>query len=107
MENNQLWMLQTRSGKRTGFAAVRIAVDTVEERIISKKEALLRVEADHLNQLLRPIFDNKDERTGSSKEAFAKGAPGSTWGGHREDCFPRRGCRGTEGKRRTGRAVPN
>ena len=45
-------------GKRTGFAAVRIAVDMVEERIISKKEALLRVEADHLNQLLRPIFDS-------------------------------------------------
>ncbi|HEX2225849.1 MAG TPA: PEP/pyruvate-binding domain-containing protein, partial [Candidatus Binatia bacterium] len=46
IEDNRLWMLQTRAGKRTGFAAVRIAVDMVEERIISKKEALLRIEPD-------------------------------------------------------------
>ena len=76
VENNQLWMLQTRSGKRTGFAAVRIAVDMVEERIISKKEALLRVEADHLNQLLRPIFDNKDkEQAAKEGRILAKGLP--------------------------------
>ena len=59
IENGKLWMLQTRNGKRTGFAAVRIAVDMVEERIIDKKEALLRIEPDQLNQLLRPIFDQK------------------------------------------------
>ena len=76
VEDNQLWMLQTRSGKRTGFAAVRIAVDMVEERIISKKEALLRVEADHLNQLLRPIFDNKDkEQAAREGRILAKGLP--------------------------------
>jgi pyruvate, orthophosphate dikinase len=76
VENNQLWMLQTRSGKRTGFAAVRIAVDMVEERIITKKEALLRVEADHLNQLLRPIFDNKDkEQAAKEGRILAKGLP--------------------------------
>jgi len=57
IENHKLWLLQTRSGKRTGFAALRIAVDMVGERIISKHEALLRVEPDQLNQLLRPIFD--------------------------------------------------
>ena len=57
IENGKLWMLQTRAGKRTGFAAVRIAVDMVEERIISKKEALLRIEPDQLNQILRPVFD--------------------------------------------------
>ncbi len=61
IENDKLWMLQTRSGKRTGFAAVRIAVDMVEERIISKREALLRIEPDQLNQLLRPIFDPGDK----------------------------------------------
>jgi len=61
IENDKLWLLQTRSGKRTGFAAVRIAVDMVEERIISKREALLRIEPDQLNQLLRPIFDQKDK----------------------------------------------
>jgi pyruvate,orthophosphate dikinase len=76
VEDNKLWMLQTRSGKRTGFAAVRIAVDMVEERIISKKEALLRIEADHLNQLLRPIFDNKDkEQAAKEGRILAKGLP--------------------------------
>jgi pyruvate,orthophosphate dikinase len=57
IEDGKLWMLQTRSGKRTGFAAIRIGVDMVEERIIGKDEALLRIEPDQLNQLLRPIFD--------------------------------------------------
>jgi pyruvate,orthophosphate dikinase len=76
IEDNKLWMLQTRSGKRTGFAAVRVAVDMVEERIIDKKEALLRVEADHLNQLLRPIFDNKDkEQAAREGRILAKGLP--------------------------------
>jgi pyruvate,orthophosphate dikinase len=59
IENGKLWILQTRNGKRTGFAAIRIAVAFVEERIIDKKEALLRIEPDQLNQLLRPIFDQK------------------------------------------------
>jgi hypothetical protein len=49
-------MLREKS-KRTGFAAVRVAVDMVKEQIIDKKEALLRVEADHLNQLLRGDLD--------------------------------------------------
>ena len=59
IEDGKLWMLQTRTGKRTGFAAVRIAVDMVEERKINSREALLRIEPDQLNQLLRPIFDQK------------------------------------------------
>ena len=76
IEDNKLWMLQTRAGKRTGFAAVRIAVDMVEERIISKKEALLRIEADHLNQLLRPIFDSQDKDRGAKEgQILAKGLP--------------------------------
>jgi pyruvate, orthophosphate dikinase len=76
VEDNKLWMLQTRTGKRTGFAAVRMAVDMVEERIISKKEALLRVEADHLNQLLRPIFDAKDkEQAAKEGRILARGLP--------------------------------
>jgi pyruvate, orthophosphate dikinase len=76
VEDNKLWMLQTRVGKRTGFAAVRIAVDMVEERIIGKKEALLRIEADHLNQLLRPIFDDKDkEQAAKEGRILAKGLP--------------------------------
>ena len=57
IENDKLWLLQTRTGKRTGFAAIRIAVDMVRERIIRREEALRRIEPDQLNQLLRPIFD--------------------------------------------------
>jgi pyruvate,orthophosphate dikinase len=69
-------MLQTRAGKRTGFAAVRIAIDMVEEKIISRKEALLRIEADHLNQLLRPIFDNRDkEQAATQGRILARGLP--------------------------------
>jgi pyruvate,orthophosphate dikinase len=76
VEKSKLWMLQTRSGKRTGFAAIRIAVDMVEERIIGKKEALLRIEPDHLNQLLRPIFDVKDmEKAAREGRILAKGLP--------------------------------
>jgi len=61
VQNKKLWMLQTRVGKRTGFAAFRIAVDLVEEGLISKEEALMRVEPEQLNQLLRPIFDFKEK----------------------------------------------
>jgi len=56
-ERGQLYVLQTRTGKRTGLAAVRIAVDMASERLISTDEALLRVEPMALNQLLRPVFD--------------------------------------------------
>ena len=65
IENDKLWLLQTRTGKRTGFAAIRIAVDMVRERIIRKEDALRRIEPDQLNQLLRPIFDLQ-------KKAFAQ-----------------------------------
>ncbi|MFQ5903117.1 MAG: pyruvate, phosphate dikinase, partial [Candidatus Binatia bacterium] len=76
IENSKLWMLQTRNGKRTGFAAVRIAVDMVEERIISKERALLRIEPDQLNQLLRPIFDEADKgRADREGRILAKGLP--------------------------------
>jgi pyruvate,orthophosphate dikinase len=61
IQNKKLWMLQTRAGKRTGFAAFQIAVDMVEEDLISKEEALLRVEPEQLNQLLRPIFNFKEK----------------------------------------------
>ncbi len=57
VENGKLWILQTRTGKRTGTAAVRIAVEMVEEGMISQKDAVLRVDADLLNQLLHPTID--------------------------------------------------
>ena len=76
IEDSKLWMLQTRTGKRTGFAAVRIAVDMVEEKIISKEQALLRIEPDHLNQLLRPIFNQADKaRAAREGRILAKGLP--------------------------------
>jgi pyruvate,orthophosphate dikinase len=57
IQQGKLWMLQTRAGKRTGPAALRMAVDMVHEGLITKEDALLRVEPDQLNQVLRPIFD--------------------------------------------------
>jgi len=68
IENGKLYMLQCRVGKRTGFAAIKIALDMKDERLISEKEALLRIEPEQLNQLLRPVFDSAEK-----KDAIAKG----------------------------------
>jgi pyruvate,orthophosphate dikinase len=57
VEENKLYILQTRNGKRTGFAAVRIATDMVAEKLITKEEAIRRIPADSLSHLLAPIFD--------------------------------------------------
>jgi hypothetical protein len=56
IQQGKLYMLQCRVGKRTAFAAINIAVDMVDENLISEKEAILRIEPDQLNQLLRPTF---------------------------------------------------
>ncbi|TFG67498.1 MAG: pyruvate, phosphate dikinase, partial [Anaerolineales bacterium] len=57
IERGKLWMLQTRTGKRTAAAAVRIAVDLVEEGVISKEEAIMRIEPEYVDLLMRPSFD--------------------------------------------------
>ncbi|HET9551853.1 MAG TPA: pyruvate, phosphate dikinase, partial [Anaeromyxobacteraceae bacterium] len=57
IERGKLWVLQTRTGKRTGLAAVRIAVEMAEAKVISREEALRRVDPEALNHLLRPVFD--------------------------------------------------
>ena len=62
IQQNKLWLLQTRNGKRTAKAMVKIAVDLVEEGIITKDEAILRVEPDKLDELLHPSFDPAAER---------------------------------------------
>ncbi len=84
IERKQLWMLQTRAGKRTGFAACRIAVDLAKKGIIDKEEALKRVEADQLNQLLRPIFDPEEKEKAISEGRFLarglKAGPGAASG---------------------------
>ena len=80
IENGKLFMLQTRSGKRTGAAALKIAVDLVSEGMITKEEALLRVEPKLLDQLLHPAFDEKALK---SAEVIAKGlaaSPGAATG---------------------------
>lgn len=76
IERGKLWMLQTRTGKRTGFAAIKIAVDMVGEKLISKKEALLRIEPEQLNQLLQPVFDQVEKRKAVKEgRVLAKGLP--------------------------------
>ena len=72
VENKKLWMLQTRSGKRTAKSAVKIAVDMVKEKLISKKDAVLRIEPNSLDTLLHPTLDEK-----SNIEVIAKGLPAS------------------------------
>ena len=61
IQQGKLYMLQCRVGKRTAFAAIKIAVNMVGEKLISEKEALSRIEPDQLNQLLRPIFDTAEK----------------------------------------------
>ena len=72
IQEGKLYMLQTRTGKRTGLAAVKIACDMVNEKMIMPREALMRIEGDQLNQLLFPIFDLKAK---SSSTVVAKGLP--------------------------------
>ncbi len=72
IQDGRLWMLQTRTGKRTGTAAVRMAVDMVKERLINRREAILRVNPEDLNELLHPIIDPKAEK---KAKVLAKGLP--------------------------------
>jgi len=74
VQDGKLWMLQTRSGKRTGAAMVKIAMDMYKEGMINEKEALLRVEANKLDELLHPVFD-KDAL--ASGKILTKGLPAS------------------------------
>lgn len=61
IQEEKLYMLQCRAGKRTGYASVKIAVDMVKEKLITEKEAVMRVDPDQLNQLLRPIFSTAEK----------------------------------------------
>ncbi|MFH1006263.1 MAG: pyruvate, phosphate dikinase [Candidatus Latescibacterota bacterium] len=84
IQKGKLWMLQTRIGKRTGFAAFKMAVDMVREDLITKEEALLRVDPEQLNQLLRPVFDPQEKAKATSQgKVLAKGlnaGPGAAAG---------------------------
>ena len=72
IEKGKLYMLQTRTGKRTAHAAIRIAVDMVAEGVITEEEAVLRVDPDQLDQLLHPSLDPH-----ADKQVIAKGLPAS------------------------------
>ncbi len=72
VQNKKLWMLQTRNGKRTAQAAVKIAVDMVNEKLIDKKDALKRIDPMSLDQLLHPTLDPK-----AKVQVIAKGLPAS------------------------------
>ncbi|MGP0061215.1 MAG: pyruvate, phosphate dikinase [Beijerinckiaceae bacterium] len=78
VERGKLWMLQTRNGKRTGKAALRIAVDMAHEGLIDREEAVLRVEPGSLDQLLHPTIDPKAERKVVAKGLAA--SPGAACG---------------------------
>ena len=84
IQEKKLWMLQTRNGKRTGFAAVKIAVDMVDEGLITPEDAVARVEPEGLNDLLRPVFDPV-EKTDAQKQGRmvatgTKAGPGAATG---------------------------
>jgi pyruvate,orthophosphate dikinase len=84
IQQGTLYMLQCRVGKRTATAAARIAVEMVDERLISPKQALLRVEPERLNELLRPVFDaGAEAQAGREGRLLAKGlnaGPGAATG---------------------------
>jgi len=76
VQRGKLWMLQTRNGKRTGFAAIRIAIDMVEEGLIDEPTAVMRIDPEAVTQLLRPVF-NADVKARALKDgrALAVGLP--------------------------------
>ncbi len=84
VQQGKLWMLQTRTGKRTAFAALRIAVEMVEEKLIDKKTAVRRMDPDSFNQLLAPIFDPQAKaeaiKTGRRLAKGLNAGPGAACG---------------------------
>ncbi len=83
IENGKLYLLQTRSGKRTGVAAVKIAVDLVREGLITKEEALMRVDPKQINEVLFPMLDPTEKKNLTKEDVLATGlsaGPGAATG---------------------------
>ncbi len=80
IEDGKLFMLQTRNGKRTAAAALKIAVDLVNEKMISKEEAILKVEPKQLDQLLHPNFDSQSLKNGTVIAKGLAASPGAATG---------------------------
>lgn len=74
IQEGKLWLLQTRNGKRTGAAMVKMAIDMLDEKILDEKTALSRVDPARLDELLHPVFDKKELK---SAKTIAKGLPAS------------------------------
>ena len=74
IQDGKLWMLQTRNGKRTGTAMVKMAVDMLEQGMINEETAILRLEAAKLDELLHPVFDKESQ---SKAKVLTKGLPAS------------------------------
>jgi len=81
IQDGKLWMLQTRTGKRTIFAALRMAVEMAEEELIDRKTSIMRVSAGQLNQLFAPILDHVDVKKAREEgDLIAEGLPASPGG---------------------------
>lgn len=80
IQDGKLWMLQCRVGKRTGSAAIRMAVEMVDEGLTTKENALLQVEPDALNQLLRPLFDVREKEQATPLARGLNAGPGAAAG---------------------------
>ncbi len=104
VEDNRLYILQTRNGKRTGLAAVRIAVEMVEERLITKEMAIRRIPADSLGHLLAPIFDRKSIASAKKIGSGLAAGPGR---GLRSCGLERGGSRPARPPRRESRPRPS
>ncbi len=109
IQRNKLYMLQTRNAKRTGFAAVRVAVDMVEEGLITKDEAISPkyIPAGDLSQLLQPLFDAEAKKAASkSGKLLDQGHPGRPRRRHRQDRVHAAKGRGAQAGRPEGGADP-
>mmetsp|Transcript_3744 Transcript_3744/g.2213 ORF Transcript_3744/g.2213 Transcript_3744/m.2213 type:complete len:898 (+) Transcript_3744:3-2696(+) len=81
IERGKLYMLQTRRGHRTAQAALKVAVDMVEEKLIDKKTAIMRIEPEQIDQLLHPVFDiNEEEKAEVLSKAGLPASPGAAMG---------------------------
>ncbi len=80
IQQGKLFILQTRNGKRTGASAVKVAVDLVNEKLITKEEAMFRVDADQLDQLFHPMIDPKVKKTLSALAKGLNASPGAASG---------------------------
>ncbi|MBV8227823.1 MAG: pyruvate, phosphate dikinase, partial [Verrucomicrobia bacterium] len=80
IEDNRLYMLQTRNGKRTGIAAVRIAVDMVKEKLITREDAIKRIPADSISHLLAPVFDRQSVKSAKKIATGLAAGPGAATG---------------------------